>query len=341
MNIKSWFKSNIKRYFEIDVNTVEDKTNNQIWLHQDSHLSSLHIAGDIGNFERHIRDSRSIRVYDNDVGCNKKRTRHDKNGCGTFSTKTNRYRTTFFIEDPQQKHFHNLNTYVYQPLSVLGLQDLETRNNSNTTYPSWRKYFVVNGIINDDFLTDTATMHLMADGLLNEINEYKQLLKLHRRRVESLPLVISCIVKSKFIESGIYPTVPNNYHNIGYYHFGDIDYLLQLVWEDLIYYGDDIATFRAKNNIASLTYSSLGDILKLGNWVIGNGNEAQRVSMQQVLSSVPQIHIIINAFRDLRESKLELDSRAERIRNLANPLRTKLVWNQYTTQCTCCPIQND
>jgi len=42
MNL-SWFKSSIKRYFEIDVNTIEDKTNNQIWLHQDSHLSNLHM----------------------------------------------------------------------------------------------------------------------------------------------------------------------------------------------------------------------------------------------------------------------------------------------------------
>jgi len=222
-------------------------------------------------------------------------------------------------------------------LSVLGLQDLETRSNSNTTYPSWKKHFVVNGNIQDDFLTDTATMHLMADGLWNEISEYRQHLELHRRRVESLPLIINSIVKSKFIESGIYPTVSNNYHNVGYYHFGDIDYLLQLLWEDQIYYGDNIVSFRTNNNIATLTYSNLGDILKLGNWIIGNGNEAQRANMQTVLNSIPQIHIIINAFRDLRKNKYELDSRADRIRNLANPLRTKLVWNEYDTQCTCCP----
>jgi hypothetical protein len=129
----------------------------------------LHITGDIGNFERHIRDSRSIRICDNDVGCNKKRTRHNKNGCGTFSTKTNRYRTTFFIENRQQTHYRNLITHVYQPLSVLGLQDLETV--SNTTYPSWKKHFAVNGDIYDNFLTDTAIMHLMADGLWNEISE--------------------------------------------------------------------------------------------------------------------------------------------------------------------------
>jgi hypothetical protein len=145
-------------------------------------------------------------------------------------------------------------------------------------------------------------------------------LRLHRKNVESLPLVISSVVKSKFIESGIYPTVSNNYHNIDYYHFGDIDYLLQLVWEDLIYYVDDLASLRTRNNIATLTYSNLGDILKLGNWVIGNGNDAQRATMQEVLNNIPQLQIILNAFRDLRNNKLELDSRVEHIRNLANAI---------------------
>jgi hypothetical protein len=65
---------------------------------------------------------------------------------------------------------------------------------------------------------------------------------LHIKNVEALPLIIDSLVKSKFIEVGIYP-VKTDYEEIGYYHFGDVNTELSLAWQTFLNSGRNIESF--------------------------------------------------------------------------------------------------
>ena len=118
-----------------------------------------------------------------------------------------------------------------------------------------------------------ACNHISEDDprLLIEITEYRNHFEQYTQELDSLQCIIDCIVKSKFIKCGIWPTTSDNYQNIGYYHFGDVANLLELVWDNYIYYMDEVKSFNTKNSIVIQTYNTQGDVLKLGNWVLGNG----------------------------------------------------------------------
>jgi hypothetical protein len=165
---------------------------------------------------------------------------------------------------------------------------------------------------------------------------YEQYIK----KIEALPRIIDSIVKSKFIENGIYPTTSNNYHNIGYYHFGDIALLLEQVWDNYLHYVDDFESYRTKNTIVTRSYNEKNNILYLDSIVIGSGNDDMKDRMRLVLNSLPHNMKILNALRDLYYSRRDLDRRVTLIQALANPFHAQIMRGQYRTLCSCCPTHN-
>ena len=178
--------------------------------------------------------------------------------------------------------------------------------------------------------------------LLNEIIEYRKRLEFHIKNVESLPRIVDSIVKSKFIECGIYPTHTDNYRKEGYYHFGDIDHLLNVdMCEGFLCSNRDIQSFVRNFNFLGREFSEDEHFLRLGNFVIGRGNEQQRQTMREVLTQIPKNHLILNALNGLMNSKSDLDTRSARIRGMANPLSRSIANLEYRTLCTCCPTQDN
>jgi hypothetical protein len=201
----------------------------------------------------------------------------------------------------------------------------------------------VEGTIPDDFLTVTATNHISADtpNLLNEITEYTDRLRAHNKNIESLPRTIDSIVKNKFIAVGVYPTATDNYEKEGYYHFGDVGFVLNVdTWEGFLCGDRDIQSFARNFNFLGLQFDENGNILMLGGLVIGKGNPEQRNSIRRVLSEIARDRLILNALNDLMNSKSELDNRATQIRNMAAPLSTLITNMEYRRFCPCCPTQD-
>jgi hypothetical protein len=248
-----------------------------------------------------------------------------------------RYR--FFINEVRN-HYEILNIEVYYPLSTLGLNPIV----SELEYPSWKSLLKVNGYIPDDFLTDTATQHVSVDApnLLNEIIEYRNRFRVHIRNVKLLPLTVNSIVKNKFIEAGLYPTATDNYRMEGYYHFGDVDYLLNVEICEAFLSGDrDIQSFVRNFNFLRREFSEDEHFLRLDGFIIGRGNAQQRRAMRRVLIEIPRDRLILNALNDLMNSKIDLNNRAARIRNMATPITRQIANNEYRRLCPCCPTQDE
>lgn len=78
--------------------------------------------------------------------------------------------------------------------------------------------------------------------------------------------------------------IPDNYHNIGYFHFGDVAYVLEQVWDNYLHFIGNLESYKLKNRIASGSYSENNNILYLDGLVIGNGAENMRVEMRDVMN---------------------------------------------------------
>jgi hypothetical protein len=175
---------------------------------------------------------------------------------------------------------------------------------------------------------------------LDEINNYRERLKLHNRNAEALPRIIDSMVKNKFIEAGIYP-VKTDYERIGYYHYSDVNTQLELTWLTFLNYGRNIESFVRNYNFNGLEFSEYENYLKLGGFVIGRGNDEKRTRMTQVLTEIPRNRFILNAIIDLMNSKIDLDCRKDRIRNMARPFSQSILDREYRTLSDCCPTQDN
>jgi hypothetical protein len=195
----------------------------------------------------------------------------------------------------------------------------------------------------DNFITEAGRNHISVDNvdLLNEISEYKERLKLHIKNVEILPHIIDSTIKSKFIEAGIYPVRTGNYEDIGYYHFGDVNMQLNVTWDNFLTSGRNIEAFVRRYNFNGLQFNEDQGYLKLGGFVVGRGNNEQRIRMRQILNEIPRNHFILNALNNLMNNKLDLDRRAQRIRNMATPLSQAITDREYrTVNRNCCPTHD-
>jgi hypothetical protein len=64
--------------------------------------------------------------------------------------------------------------------------------------------------------------------------------------------------------------------------------------------------------VKGFSYIENEDILRLGGFVVGRGNEKQRKDMVRVLNDIPRNRLILKAFFDLVTSKSELERRAKK-----------------------------
>jgi hypothetical protein len=331
MNL-NWFKSRIRRYFEID---VKPTTNNTIGLCEDSNLSGLRFLGSYGHSKCDLRYIWNTGIRVDDPGYNKKRARYDKNSCRVLSTKTDTRGSPFFI-NRVENHYHNeIDSDVYSPLAALGSDE------PGYEFPLWRRRLGIPNSLDESFLTPTAINHLTRDSqkLLTEIREYQKHYNQYLKKIESLPRIIDSIVKSKFIDRGVCPTISNNYKNIGCY-YREVESLLEQVWYDYLHYIGDFSSYIAKNNIAIRTYRVQDNCLLLNGYIIGNGDCGHRDKMREVMNGLPQTQKILNALSDLHDSRHDLDRRIDTIQTLANPFLTQIRRGRYRTLCQCCPTQN-
>lgn len=280
-----WFKSNTIRYFEL--NEWKDNKN----LDNNSRYTSF-------NFTQYYYNSNRD-IFDNNVGArlDKQRSRYFHKNNGINKTTTQRH--TFFINEVRN-HYNNLNRDIYQPLSELGLNSVV-----NITTPSWISYLTVSDTLPDNFLTENGRLHITNDNndLLEEINQYRRILKFYGENLKALPRIIDAVVKSKFIEEGIYPVKTGNYEKMGYYHFGDVCRQLALTWHNFLSSDRNIQSFIRDYNFNGLQFNEQGDHLKLGDFIIGRGTNEQRRCMRDVLNTIVRNHMILNAFNDLMRSK--------------------------------------
>lgn len=103
---------------------------------------------------------------------------------------------------------------------------------------------------------------------------------------------------------------------------------------------NNVDIYYRSNNIANRTFEHDDDLLKLDGFLIGRGEEQQRIDMETVVQNIPRIQIILNAFRDLRYSKDDLNNRAQRIKDLSQPFTNAIRRNEYQTLCSCCRTQD-
>jgi len=339
LDIKSWFKSSIKRYFEID-DPIEIKKNKTVRLCETYDLHNFCRSSYTGNHEYSLFTVYGNRIHRFDycgLGPSKKWSRYSESNNGVHKWKSHANGRTQFFIDEVRNHYHNdIDSDVYSPLVSLG------NNEPSYSFPVWRRRLGRPNRIDDSFLNNFAINHLSADSpqLLSEIREYQQRYNQYIKKIDSLPLIIDSIVKSKFIERGVYPTATNNYHSIGYYHFGDVAVLLEQVWDNYLHYIEDLETYRSKNNIVTRSYSENNNILFLDTLVIGNGDRNMKDRMREVLNGLPQAQKILTALRDLRDSRRDLDSRVNSIQTLAITFHTQIRRNRYQTLCPCCPTQD-
>jgi hypothetical protein len=332
MNFKSWFKCNTIRYFALNdtcrddyKNRYTDSIDNNAGIHNSSQSSaSSSIIGSWWNYYSNNRVDKEFARY----------SEYD-NGLCTQENITDGY-STFFINEVRNHYRNDIDNDVYSPLVSLG------NNEPGYDFPVWRRHLGRPNRIDESFLNAFTINHLGVDSpeLITEIREYQNHYNQYFKSIESLPRIIDSIVKSKFIERGIYPTTSDNYHNVGYYHFGDVAFLLEQVLDNYLHYVNDLPSYRTNNYIAIRSYSKKDDILYLDGLVIGNGNCDQKDQMREALDSIPQIQIILNALRDLCDSRHDLDRRVNRIQTLANPFHIQITRNRYRTLCPCCPTQN-
>jgi hypothetical protein len=339
MNL-NWFKSNIKRYFEIDVDPITIRKNVTCGLPETGHSSDIFYYLRVGNYEYNlprIWRGRFHRFVNNLNGFNER-------WCGYCEGdsrlhKWNSYadgRAPFFIARVEF-HYHNeVENDVYSPLVALG------NDEPGYGFPVWRRRLGTPNPIDESFLTPTAVNHITQDSprLLAEITEYQKHYNQYYKNIESLPHIIDSIVRSKFIEVGVYPTSSNNFQNIGYYHFGDVAHVLEQVWDNYLHFIDNLDSYKSKNRIATGSYSERNNILYLDSLVIGNGEESLRERMQKVMSGLPHNRRILSALSNLLESRRDLDRRVDLIQSLSSPFLTQIRRSNYRTQCPCCPTQN-
>ncbi|MGB6532344.1 MAG: hypothetical protein WBF33_29935 [Candidatus Nitrosopolaris sp.] len=340
-SLAKWFKCNAIRYFQINVDILKIGRNGAAWLCQGDLDSSF--SSSYNTWYRKLclvdrwsnnRTDYSIGIYQGQSGFNREISRNEETKIPEATS-----RRGFFINEVKN-HYTVLNREVYEPLSGLGLNPIA----NPYEYPSWKSRLKVNGYIGDDFLTTMAIQHLSADmpDLLNEIIEYRNRLEFHIKNVESLPRIVDSIVKSKFIESGIYPTHIDNYKKEGYYHFGDIDHLLNVdMCEGFLCGNRDIQSFVRNFNFLGREFTNKGDILYLGGLVIGRGNAEQRRNMERVIKELPKDRLILNSFNDLMNNKIELENKASHIRNMAAPMTKSIANKEYRGLFSCCPTQDE
>ena len=198
MNWKNWFKCNTIRYFALN---VECRDNHKNWCTRcldnntnindpsQSSISSCTI-GSRWNYSTNSRMGKKfVRYSEND------------NGIHTWKSYAGG-RAPFFIARVEN-HYHNeIDNDVYSPLVALG------NDEPGYDFPVWRRRLGIPNPIDESFLTPTAFNHLTLDSpeLLAEIREYQKRYNQYSMNIESLPRIIDSIVKSKFIERGIYPT---------------------------------------------------------------------------------------------------------------------------------------
>jgi hypothetical protein len=331
-SVAAWFKCHAIRYFELDASIANIYQNSV-----DYHFPDLNNNWN-QNYLSYMGDRNSAICNSDDwicqgqPRCNQRDSRH-------ISTKNKAVRRYQFFIGEVRNHYDVVNRQVYGPLSNLGLSHVDNPHE----YPSWKSRLKVNGYIHDNFLTDMARHHISNDSpeLLGEITDYMKCFRLHTKNVDSLPRIIASMVKSKFIESGIYPTPIDNYKKEGYYHFGDVGHILSVdICEGFLCGDRDVQSFVRNFNFLGHEFSEDERFLRLGSHVIGRGNKQQRDTMRDVLMQIPRNRLILNALNDLMNSKLDLDTRATRIRNMATPLSTSIVNLEYRRLYDCCPTQD-
>jgi hypothetical protein len=340
-SLAKWFKCNAIRYFEINVDTLKIERNGATRLCQGGLDSGFPPSYNTWYRKSCVVDRWNSNRADYSIGICQGQSGFNRQISRIAETKiqeaTSRY--GFFINEVRD-HYAVLNRQVYEPLSSLGLNPVA----NPYEYPSWKSRLRVNGYIRDDFLTAMAIQHLSADmpDLLNEIIEYRNRLEFHIKNVESLPRIVDSIVKSKFIESGIYPTRTDNYKKEGYYHFGDIDHLLNVDMCEAFLCGNrDIQHFGRNFNFLGREFTNKGDILYLGSLVVGRGNAEQRKNMERILKELPGDTLILNSLNDLMNNKIDLENKASHIRNMATPTTKSIANKEYRGLFSCCPIQDE
>jgi hypothetical protein len=335
--IAAWFKSNAIRYFDVDTNNVSAEKNRTFRIYQNRTLDSFINSSNQRNYQYRIFIDREYYANNDNIRIHKGGIRHTKNNSRVNYRKKKRETSRYsFFANEVRKHYNNLDKDVYQPLSTLYIREGEY------DYSPFHRFRIKVNNISDNFLSDMAIKHIAIDNtnLFDAIKDYMEYLILYNRSVESAPRVIESIVKSKFIQAGIYPTDIDNYSKVGYYHFDEVITILDLIWEDFLHSDMNIQSFIKSYNFRGLKYSKYEDILKQGAFIIGKGNDIQRDNMIKVLEQIPKNRLILKAFVDLVNSKSELERRAKRVRDMAASISNLISKHEYKTLCNCCPTQD-
>lgn len=261
-SLAKWFKCNAKRYFEINVDSLKIERNGVARLCQGGFDSDFYPSYNTWYQKPSVIVGSGRNMAGYNIGICQGQLGHNRQSGRIGETKipeaTSRY--GFFISEVRY-HYDILNRQVYEPLSSLGLNPIV----NPYEYPSWKSRLKVYGCVPDDFFTDMATRHISGDmpNLLNEIIEYRNRLRLHIKNVNLLPRIVDSIVKSKFIEAGVFPTSPDNYRKDGYYHFGDVDHVLNVdICEGFLLGDRDVRTFARNFNFLNREFSEDDRFLK-------------------------------------------------------------------------------
>ena len=332
MSWKRWFKCNTIRYFALDVKCRDNHknwytrcldNNTNINDPSQSSISSCTI-GSRWNYSTNSRMGKKfVRYSEND------------NGIHTWKSYAGG-RAQFFIAQVRT-HYRHLNNEVYTPLTTLNTE----YSREGLVSPLWKRHLGIGGRIPTNFLNDVAIRHLSEDNpqLLTEVRNYRLLYDQYKTKLKSLQRTIDCIIKNRFIERGVYPTASNNFHGLGCY-IGEVNSLLELVWVDFVTHINNVDVYHRSNNIANRTFVHNGNLLALDGFLIGRGDEQQIRDMETIMRNIPEIRVILDAFRDLRNSRDDLNNRAQLIRDLSQPFSNAIRHNEYQTLCSCCPTQN-
>jgi hypothetical protein len=326
-----WFKSNTIRYFELNECKTIDNSKNCNNYNRHNNI----------NFGQYFHKSHRNRTdIDVNIGIDKQQSRyHQKNNRidKTFGKNITSNRQGFFINDVRT-HYNIINRNVYVPLSRL-----QVVMKTNIA-PEWKARLQCVQNLTDEFLSPMAVQHISADneGLLQQIRDYIALLNLHIKNVESFSLTTNAIIKSKFIEHGIYPTTTDNYEKEGYYYSGEANTQLNLTWMDFLVSSMDIQAFTRTYNFGGLQFTEDVDnsLVRLGKFIIGKGNHIQRTNIINIFNSTPRNGLILRGLIDLTNSISDLERWAQRIRNIATPISQSITDYQYRTLTNCCPTHD-
>jgi hypothetical protein len=257
----------------------------------------------------------------------------NSNSIGTyydyFSTN---YGIAFFIRE-RKKHYSNLNTSVFKPLSNISNNDVRMENRGLFSQLTYHIYIPI-----DSSHYTNALLHIQKEkskkDLPSKMNALASEITTHNKKVESLQELINRTIVEAFKK----PTT-ESYK----YHFDNVRDKAMSIWAQSVLSQDTsdinmtIIQNRVENRMEELKLKEENGILRSNEIYVGEGSSEDVENIRSGLKHTIENDSILQSLLEIMQSKKAINDKLECIARPAHEISQAIENETYRIKAKCCP----